>query len=540
MNIKEIIKQEIINALRHNQIDYSGDIIIDIPRERAHGDYSTNIAMQLSRKITKSPLEIAEILSKSINNQYIIKTEVIKPGFINFFVDKKVLFDNINKILNEKDNYGKNKFGNQKKINIEYVSANPTGLLHIGHARGAAYGDSLARIMDFAGYDVTREYYINDAGNQINNLGRSIKERYKACCGIKFNLDDNCYHGEEIIKVAEKIYKEYKDSKLEEDFEYFKSIGIDILLSQIKEDLLEYRVNFDIWTSEKKLYELNKPQNVLSILENKGYTYEQDGAIWLKTSVFGDEKDRVLIKNDHNNTYLLPDIAYHQDKMNRGYDEIVDVLGADHHGYISRLKAAIKMLDEDPSKINVKIVQMVRLIKDNKEYKMSKRTGKTLTMSDLIEEIGIDAVRYFFASRSLDTQMDFNLDLAISQSNDNPVYYVQYAHARICSILREKDIEFEDIPSKYETIKTEEAYNVLSKLYEFEDVIIKSAEKKEVHIITNYLYDLATSFHSFYAKEKVITDNNQYTKERIALIKAVKITLRNALTLIGVEAKERM
>lgn len=537
MDIKDYIKEKI-----QKSIDISDtEIIIDIPKDKKNGDYSSNIALKLTKILKDNPMNIANKIVENIKCDDILeKIEIASPGFINFYTSKKYLLENINKVLEEKENYGSSKESKNLKINLEYVSANPTGILHLGHARGASYGDSLARIYKFAGYDVTREYYINDAGNQMYNLGVSIKERYKELCGINFELPENGYHGKEIIDIAKNIYEEFQDTKLEEDIPFFKKYGLNILLSKIKKDLADFNVEFDVWSSEQSIYDRNEVKNALNKLIEDNRTYESDDAIWLKTSEYGDEKDRVLVKNDGTYTYLLPDIAYHNDKYKRNYDNIIDVLGADHHGYIPRLKASMEMLGNDSNKLDVKILQMVRLIQDGKEVKMSKRTGNAITIRELMEEVGVDATRYFYIMRSLDTQMDFDMDLATKKTNENPVYYVQYAHARICSILRDAESKNLKASTCFETIESEEAYDILKKIYEFNTVVENSASKKLPHLITNYVYDLAGLFHTYYSKEKILTDNKKYSEERIALITAVKITISNALSLIGVSSPEKM
>ena len=533
--MKEVLKKTIKDSLIKCGINEEMEILIEIPKDLKNGDYSSNIAMQLTRILKTNPRQIAEQIKENIDNENISSVEIAGPGFLNFFVKKDYLFENINRVLKEKDSYGSSNIGNGKKINIEYVSANPTGFLHVGHARGASYGDSLSKILKFAGFDVTREYYINDAGNQINNLEKSIIVRYNNICGIDDVLPEDGYHGKDIIEVAQNIYDEYGKSA---KGDIFRKKGVEFLLSKIKKDLDKFRVDIDIWSSEMDLYKSNQVKNTLDKLIETGNTYYSDDALFLKTTKYGDEKDRVLVKTDKNNTYLLPDIAYHINKYSRGYDNLIDVLGADHHGYINRLKAAIKMMGEAPEKLDVKILQMVRLIKNNEEIKMSKRTGKTLTLNDLIDEVGVDAARYFFSMRSLDTQLDFDLELATKKSSENPVYYVGYAHARICSIL--KDSKEEINIDKYETLNSSYALNLLSKIYEFKDIVALSATKKAPHIITNYVYELANLFHIFYAHEKILSDDKVYTNERICLIKAVKITINNACNLIGVKAPEKM
>lgn len=536
MDIKELLKEKLSVVIEEIPKD---EIEIEIPKDKSHGDYSTNVAMRLCKIRKASPMDIASLIVSKINRNDILKIEIKSPGFINFFMNKQYLINNINTVLMKDGAYGSsNKYLN-KKINVEFVSVNPTGNIHIGHTRGACYGDSLANILKFVGFDVTKEYYINDAGNQMMNMAKSIKERYKELLGLPFKMEDNYYYGEEIIKVAKEMYEEKKDGYLDAPLEVFKERGLREFLSKIKKDLEQARINFDVWTSEQALRDRGLVEKTITKLQELGYTYEQDGAVWLKTSLFGDEKDRVIIKNDGSYTYFLPDIAYHLDKLERGYDKLIDVFGADHHGYVARLKAAVTMLGGDKEKLDVELVQMVRAIKNHEEYKLSKRTGKTITMKDLIDDAGTDAIRYFFVSKSLDTQMDFDVDLARTKSNDNPVYYIQYAHARICSILNSYDTKIENT-HKIETIDQEAAYNVLAKIYEFPSVVERSAIKKTPHLITNYAYELAHLFHSYYSKEKIITEDKNRTQERIMFIKAVKITIANALRLIGVEAIEKM
>ena len=540
MSIKTEIQTIIANSLKTLKIDYPTDkIIIEIPKEEQNGDYSTNISLLLVKILHQNPMEIAETIKNKINSPIFTKIEIAKPGFINFYLTKERLYQEINNIIKLNKDYGKNETGHKQKVNIEYVSANPTGILHIGHGRGATYGDNLSRIMSFCGYDVTREYYINDAGNQMNNLGISIKERYKEQCGLDFSIPEDGYHGKEIIKIAKLIYEKHKDTKLSADIDYFKSKGLEILMHQIKVDLDAFRVNFDVFTSEKSLYDRGLVEKVLSEFKSKNNCYVKEDALWLKTTEYGDEKDRVIVKSDGNYTYLLPDIAYHVNKINRGFDKLIDVFGADHHGYIKRLKASLEILGYDSSVLNINILQMVRLLKDGEEVKISKRTGKTITLNDLIEEVGINATRYFFASKSLDSQIDFDLSLAVKNSNENPVYYIEYANSRITSIIdnySKKPI----LKEKYETFNDPLAYTIMNKLLQFTDIVISAAEKEQPHIICNYVYELATQFHSYYSNEKFITDDDVYTNERIVLLNAIKIIINNSLNLIGIIPREKM
>ena len=536
--MKELIINVIKKALTKLGLDCEDKIEINIPKLKENGDYSTNIALKLVKVMNKNPMEIAALIKENIDCEQINKIEVKNPGFINFFVDKSYLIDNLKKVLNEKENYGKNDIGKNKKINIEFVSANPTGILHLGNARGGAYGDSLARIMRFCGYDVTEEYYINDAGNQINNLGESIKSRYYELCNKEYPMPEGGYFGNEIKEIANEIYENYEDKYLNKDIEYFKELGKNKLLNKIIEDLKEYRINYNIFTSEKEISKKYNLNEIINTLDKNGYVYEKDGAIWFSCSKLYDDKDHVLIKEDKSLTYLVPDIAYHYDKYNRGYDKMIDIFGTDHHGYVARLKSGIKALGNDPDKLEVKLLQLVRLVENNTIVKMSKRSGKSVTLKDLINEIGVNAARYYFSKYSLDTQMDFDLNLAKKKSNENPVYYVCYAYARISSILKEKDII--NVPEKFETLNNEDTYNVLEKVYAFPEIVKSAALKEMPHIITNYVYELANIFHAYYSKVRILSEDERKTNENLVLIKAVRQTIFNALNLIGVIPPEKM
>ncbi len=541
MNFKEILKEDILKSLNKLNLEKTKEeIIIEIPKTPINGNYSTNIALALASELKKSPREIANAIKMNFSSNIISKVEVAGPGFINFFIKKECLYDVLNEILDKKKNYGKSNIGQNKKINIEYVSVNPTGIMHVGHGRGAAYGDNLSRILSFTGYDVTREYFINDAGNQMNNLGISIKERYKELLGFPFDLPEDGYHGKEIITIAEEIKNKYHDQKLDSQVEFFKQYGLEYLLKQIKIDLDKYRVNFDVWTSEQTLYDEGLIENIMVKLRKSGDCYIKEDALWLNTAKYGDEKDRVLVKSDGNYTYLVPDIAYHSNKFERNFDECIDVFGADHHGYVSRLKIALEILGYDTNKLDIKILQMVRIIKDGKELKLSKRTGQTITLNDLIDEAGINATRYFFASKSIDTQMDFNLDLAIKQTNENPVYYIEYANARITKILN-KYHKYDLVGKKnYMYLDEELTYNILNKLYEFKDVVENVSKKRIPHLITNYVYELAGSFHNYYSNIQIITENEEETLEHLLLINAIKIVINNSLNLLGIIPREEM
>ncbi|MBO7086331.1 MAG: arginine--tRNA ligase, partial [Bacilli bacterium] len=515
-----------------------------VPKDPSFGDYSVNVAMRLARVLRKAPLVIAnEIISKiDLKKNNLSKVEVAGAGFINFFMDQGHLNDVIFQIIKEKDQFGSSKIGEGKRINLEYVSANPTGFLHVGHARGAAYGDSMARILKKCGYDVTREYYVNDGGNQINNLANSIYERYKEQLGLDCNLLDDYYHGPEIITIAKDLVKLHGDKYLHEEwFDYFRDYGVKYLLNNLKEVLVEFGVDFDVWFSEKSLYDSGAVKATIDKLVNDGDTYTKEGAIWLKTEARGDEKDRVIVKSDSTLTYLTPDIAYHSNKLARGYDTIIDVLGADHHGYIDRLKAAIFYMGYDPDKLIVEILQMVRVLQNGEEIKMSKRSGKAITLKDLIDEAGVDALRYMFSSKALSSHMDLDLDLIVKQSNENPVYYVQYAYARICSLFRNMEannLEFRESTSLDKV--DEEIKELVGLLLQYPKVIEEAATKRLPHKIASYAYNLAGTFHSFYNDNKIIGEDLDKTNELLTVSKAVGIVLKDALSLIGVGIKEKM
>lgn len=543
MNLKEQIKEMINSALDELSIEFNLEsIVVEVPKKREQGDFSTNIAMQLTKILKDNPRNIAEkiveVLSKNTNE---IKTiEIAGPGFINIYLNDEYVFSGISNVIKQGENYGSSSIGKKEKIDIEFVSANPTGILHLGTARGAAYGSNLANIMSFAGYDVTKEYYINDAGNQIINLGVSLKERYKGLCGLEENMPEDGYYGSEIIDIAKTIFDKYGNSKLDEDLEFFKKVAVDYLLNIIKTDLSNFGVTFDVWTSEKSIRAKGRIEESLKILDEKGLVYKKDNATWLKTTVYGDDKDRVLIKTDGSYTYLVPDIAYHLDKFDRGFDYLVDVFGADHHSYVSRLKASIEALGYDKDKLEVRLLQMVRLLRDGEIVKMSKRTGGNITISELVGEIGKDAARYFFATRSLDGQMDFDINLALKKSSENPFFYVGYANARICSILKDAKEKNIDICTDIKEAIDIDSKALLLKVYEFTEVLASAALKKEPHLITNYVYELASMFHNYYGKHKILTDDIKMSEKRLGLIKTVGITITNALRLIGVKAPEKM
>ena len=539
MDIKESLKLNIKNALKSLGVDLDvNEIIIEDSKDPAHGDYATNIALKSARSFGKAPRDVANLIIEKLDQSSIDHIEIAGPGFINFFMKQDSLTNVIGKIVEEDENYGRGEKKNFK-VNIEFVSANPTGDLHVGHARGAAIGDSIARIMEFDGYDVTREYYINDAGNQINNLAKSIEARYKELLGVPCEFPEDGYHGEDIKVVAKKIYDEVGDKALSYDnpLEFYKERGMEIELDKIREDLANYRVSFDIYSSERKIRSDNAVEKEISYLDK--HIYKDEGALVLKTTDFLDDKDRVIVKSNGDYTYFLPDIVYHVNKLSRGYDLLIDVLGADHHGYINRMKSALMMHGYSKDILEIELIQMVRMMKDGEEFKLSKRTGNGYTLRELCEDAGVDAARYFFVMRAATGHLDFDLDLAVKQSSDNPVYYAQYAHARLASVLESaSDIKVDDSGSE---LKHKSELDLIKTLAKFPDVVKGASKERAPYKITNYIHEVAEQVHSFYTECRVIDrDNLKVTSSRLGLCLASKIVLRNALKLVGVSSPDHM
>lgn len=544
--LKDVIKCAAIKAGFVEELDHE-QIVIEIPKDLTNGDYSSNIAMQLTKKVKKNPREIATELVNNIDKQAanIIDIVIAGPGFVNFFLDKSAMTSIIGEVLKEKDSYGHSNYGKGVKYNIEYVSANPTGDLHLGHAKCAAVGDSILRIKKAAGYDVVGEYYINDAGNQINNLAISIYCRYLALFNIDMALPEDGYAGKDVIDIANQI-KDLDGDKhvevgLDNSMDYFRKMGIKLELDKIKQTLSNFGVHHDVWFHESSLYDDNKIVPAIEKLKEAGFTYELEGALWLKSTEFGDDKDRVLIKSDGTYTYLTPDIAYHLNKLDRGYAYLVDLLGADHHGYIARMKAAIQALGYNSNQLEIDIMQMVRMTENGEVVKMSKRTGNAVTIQELVEDIGVDATRYFFVSKAANTPFDFDITLAKSKSSENPVYYAQYAHARMCSILSQAKTQNLNNSNSFELLNHEKEIELVKHINEFRNEIIDSSKARMPHKMANYIQKLAMMFHSFYNECHVIDmENIELSKQRLALVEATKITLKNALELLGVSAPEKM
>ena len=539
MEIKDLLKQNIQSALKELGVSLElNDIVIESSKDPTHGDYATNVAMKSARLFGKAPRDVAVLLVDKINKDKIDHIEIAGPGFINFYMKNDSLTDIISKIVSEGDDFGRGEKKNLK-VNVEFVSANPTGDLHVGHARGAAIGDAISRILDFDGYDVTREYYINDAGNQIDHLGESLIERYKESLGLPFKLPDDGYHGVDVKLVAEKIRQLYGDKLLELDnpLEFFKEKGQELELEKIREDLAHYNIVFDVYSSEKVIRSGGAVEKEIAYL--KDHIYEDGGAKVLRTTDYLDDKDRVIVKSNGEYTYFLPDIVYHVNKLSRGFDQLIDVLGADHHGYINRMKSALMMHGYKSDILEVELIQMVRMMKDGEEFKLSKRTGNGYTLRELCEDAGVDAARYFFVMRAASGHLDFDLDLAVKQSSDNPVYYAQYAHARLCSVLKTASDIKVDVTGK--ELKEFSELELVKKLASFKEVVKVASLERAPYKITNYIHELAEKVHAFYTECRVIDrDNLEVTSSRLGLCLACKIVLRNALNLVGVSAPEKM
>lgn len=527
------------------------DFIIEVPADKKNGDLATNVAMACARAFKTSPRNIAQTITEnlSLENTYVDKLEIAGPGFINFFFKQSYYSDVIKAIEDEKENYGKSSYGEGKRILIEFVSANPTGPMHIGNARGGALGDCLASVLQTAGYDVQREFYVNDAGNQIEKFKTSLEVRYLQIYDSNVTMPEDAYQGADITAHAEAFNKLYGDKYLnvpsEERKQALCDFALPINIENLKKDLQKYRIEYDNWFLESSLHNSGAVADIIEKLKASGHTYEQEGALWFKTTDFGDDKDRVLLRANGVPTYLVPDIAYHYNKLvTRNYDTAIDILGADHHGYIPRIKASMEALGVNPDKLNIIIMQMVRLIKDGDVYKLSKRSGKAVTLSTLIEEVPVDAARFLFNMREANTQMDFDIDLAVTEDSQNPVYYVQYAHARICSII--KALENDEITARACTdselalLTANEEKELINHLANYTNEIIAAAKEYDPTKVTRYVLQLAALFHKFYNACRVKGDNEGLTQARLNLCIAVKTVIKNVLTMLKINAPESM
>ncbi len=552
MDIKEIlagaIKKAALTAIEKGTVKEGElpEVLLEVPPQKEFGDFASNFAMQSARSLKCNPRIVAQAVIDNLDCAYVDRAEIAGPGFINFYLKDNWLSDMFANIVKAGENYGNLTAPTKEKIQLEYVSANPTGPLHVGHGRGAAVGSSLANLMKAAGYDVTREYYINDAGNQINNLAASVNARYLEAYGIDVEFPENGYHGHDIIETAERIKRIYGDKFLHMDedkrIEEFRTIALKEKLAALKEDLEAFNVTYDVWFSEQTLHDGNKIKEACDLLTERGYMYEKDGALWLKATEHGDDKDRVVIRDNGVPTYFAADIAYHRNKFERGFDRVINLWGADHHGYIARMKAAVGALGYNPDQLEVLILQMVSLYRNGELVKMSKRTGQSVTLNELIEEVGTDAARFFFVMRSIDSQLDFDLTLATEKSNENPVYYIQYAHARICSIFRQlKEAGIEEAADADYTLLTDPTETeLIKKLGEYPELIASAAKERAVHRVAHYVHELAGLFHSFYNQCRILGVDPELQQARIKLVKATQHVLRHALNILGVSAPERM
>jgi arginyl-tRNA synthetase len=554
LNIREIVESLVSSVARRKIGEWGEDasipVSLEIPRQESHGDFSTNVAMQIAKRLGKKPRLIAEELSSAIREEdrgrRIRSLEVAGPGFINIVVSDDAWMEVLSHALAEGDRFGASSIGAGETVHLEFVSANPTGPLHVGHGRGAAVGDVLARILEFTGHKVVREYYVNDVGNQMDNLGRSLFARYRTECGRPTELPEDGYRGEYMIELAREFRAEhgdrYADSTEEEALPLFRKEAGDRILRGIREDLETFRVRYDNWFPEKELHARGEVVDAIAELRGKGLLYESEGATFLRSQEMGDEKDRVLVRADGRTTYFASDVAYHRHKMRGGYTRLIDIWGADHHGYVARLRAALQALGGSDAGIEVLLVQFVTLIREGKPVQMSTRSGEFTTLKEVLDEVGTDAARFFYLLRSYHTHLDFDLTLAKTQARTNPVYYIQYVHARICSIFREAEARSEPLGEHppISILTLPEEVRLMKAVARFPDIVSESAKSREPHRIPFYLLELADLFHAFYHQHRFLGETPERTQARLALAKAVKTVVGTGLSLIGVTAPERM
>ncbi|MCX7780303.1 MAG: arginine--tRNA ligase [Negativicutes bacterium] len=531
------------------RVDNLPAVNLEVPPQKEFGDYATNFAMQAAKAARTNPRNVAQAIVSRLQAPWLERAEIAGPGFINFHLKPDWLYAMLAGILRQGDSYGRTNSGGGRRVQIEFVSANPTGPLHVGHGRGAAVGSALANLMDMAGYQVQKEFYINDAGNQIDNLAASVNARYLELLGQNVDFPEDGYHGRDIIETAQRIIdrdgEKYLHCPAEERLAVFKELALQEKLAALREDLAAFNVTFDNWFSERTLHEQGLIAAACDVIRRQGFLYEKDGALWLKSTAFGDDKDRVVIRENGVPTYLAADIAYHRDKLERGFETLINIWGADHHGYISRVKASIAAMGYSPDRLEVLILQMVNLYQGGELVKMSKRTGQLVTLSELIEEVGCDAARFFFIMRSIDSQLDFDMDLAKSSSNENPVYYIQYAHARISSIFRQAEeagITFAGADARLNLalLNSPPEIDLIKKLGEFPDEISAAARERAPHRIARYAHELAGLFHGFYNQCRIIGVESELQQARLALVTAVRTVIRQALGVLGVAAPEKM
>jgi arginyl-tRNA synthetase len=562
-NIKEDLREQVRNVVRKAMATATekgllpdtpiDEILVETPKEEEHGDLSTNIAMLSAKKAKKPPVQIASILIDNMDysETYIERAECAGPGFINFFLKRSWLYDALRIISREREDYGRINIGQGKKVMVEFVSANPTGPLHMGNARGGALGDCIASVLQAAGYDVTREYYVNDTGNQIEKFGISLEARYLQLLQgedvVEFPEDG--YQGEDIIDHMRDYVEQYGDRLLEADPEERRrelvNYALPKNLERIRKGLEAYGIHYDVWFSEQSLYDSGEFEETIELLKDEGLLYKKDDAQWFRATDFGAEKDVVIIRSNGLPTYFASDIAYHRNKfIKRGFDWVINLLGADHHGHVARMKAAVEALDVDPDRLDIIVFQLVRLFKNGEIARMSKRTGRAISLEELLEDVGRDAARFFFNTKTSGSHLDFDLDLAVRQSNENPVYYVQYAHARICSMLRLLESEGIGVPAAEEVdlmlLTAPEEINLIRKLAEYPDEIRISAQTLEPSRLTRYVTDVASLFHSFYTECRVKGEEENLMKARLLLVSAAKTVIKNVLDILSISAPERM
>lgn len=551
--IQNLTRKATENAYKKGLLPFSDfpEIEVEEPKNKAQGDYSTNIAMKMAKIQKMAPRKIAETIVSAIDDpeKILEKCEIAGPGFINFFIRNESWYPFLKNIHEKGKTYGSSNIGLGRKLQVEFVSANPTGPLHVGHGRGAAVGDSVANILSFCGYDVQREYYINDSGRQIRTLGLSVFLRYQELFGEQVAFPEDCYQGDYIRDIAGELQKDYGhellEQKKEDAIDRCAKYAAKIILDGIKTDLIDFHVTFDKWYSEQSLFDSKKVDTIIKEFKEKQIIYEKDGANWFKTSDYGDEKDRVVIRENGLTTYFAADIAYHKDKFLRGFNRVIDVWGADHHGYIPRIAASVEASGYNKDQFHVILVQLVNLLRGGEPVAMSTRSGEFVTLKEVVDEVGSDAARFIFLTRHYESPLDFDLELAAKKTNENPVYYVQYVHARISSIGRkaaeEKMISIMDWDENViHLLQEPEEIQLIQQMVKYPETVNSSAETLEPHRITFFLMNLASSFHAYYNKHKVLSENKDLTKARLYLIVAVKIVIQSGLALLGVSAPDKM
>ncbi|MBU0759581.1 MAG: arginine--tRNA ligase [Candidatus Omnitrophica bacterium] len=541
--IIDILRTAVKKAFPDSGQDVLSDIYLEVPKDKRFGDFSSNIAMRMTKALKKSPPDIASAIIDRIKDDstrggLIKEIKIERPGFINFYISDSAVRSALAGILRRPETFGASSIGRRRKVQIEFVSANPTGPLTVAHGRQAAIGDSLARILEYCGYRVTREYYVNDEGVQMGILARSVKARFMELSGLASEFPENGYKGAYIYDIAKEIKDSAGPGEMSDD-QYFMDFAYRKIMSAIKKDLADFGVDFDAWFSQKGLSKSGKIKKALDILRKKGFLYEKDGAVWLRSTELGDDKDRVVIKNDGSYTYLAPDIAYHKEKFEKGYERVINIWGPDHHGYVNRIKAACQALGFDRGKLSILIAQLVTLYRDKKPARMSTREGEFITLREVIDEVGRDAGRFFFIMRRTASHLDFDLELAKAKTMDNPVYYIQYAHARISSAINFSGNVKPDVKC-LEFLDKEEEIGIIKTLINYPSIIETSAKNLEPFILLSYLQDLARAFHSYYDSYRFVTDDKQVTRARIALIHAVRSVFSSGLKLLGVAAPEKM